>query len=54
MEYTSIKIRKEFADELAKLINENPELGYRSISDFMLDATRRRIEEIKREKEKKN
>ena len=46
--YSNIKIRKEFQDEIKKVIENNPHLNYRSITDFVIDATRRRIEEIKK------
>ena len=42
-EYTSVKVPKNLADKISnsKIFNEN---GYRSVSEFILDSARRRIE----------
>jgi len=45
--YRSISVKTELADFIEQYINANPQHGYRSISQFMEDATRRRLEELK-------
>lgn len=45
-EYTGISIKEEFAKSVEEFIEEHPTLGYRSIAQFMEDATRRRLEEL--------
>ena len=42
-DYTSIKVPKVFAEKItnSKIYKE---YGYRSVSEFMIDSTRRRIE----------
>jgi len=37
-------------EEVLKIIEEYKDLGYRNKSEFVIDATRRRLEEIKKEK----
>jgi len=39
-------LRKELVEVIEAIIGERPELGYSSISDFITDAARRRVEEI--------
>lgn len=45
--YRNISIKSEFADDIEKFIGEYPHLGYRSIAQFLEDASRRRLEELK-------
>lgn len=49
-EYTNISIKKEFADRIVKLIEANPDLGFRSIAQFLEDAARRRLEKLEAQK----
>ena len=46
--YRSVKLPDDLIEEIRKIITENKELGYRSHSEFIIDATRRRLEEIKK------
>ena len=41
--YTSVKIPKVLAERIKKVCEP---LGYRSVSEFILDATRRRLEQF--------
>jgi hypothetical protein len=45
--YKNISIKTEFAETIEAFINENPQLGYRSIAAFLEDASRRRLEDLK-------
>jgi len=40
-----ISVRQELVRLIEEIIKERPELGYVSISDFITDAVRRRVEE---------
>lgn len=42
-EYTSVKVPKVLAE---KIINKTKDEGYRSVSEFVLESTRRRLEEF--------
>jgi metal-responsive CopG/Arc/MetJ family transcriptional regulator len=46
-EYTGVSIKEEFAQSVEDFIEEHPTLGYRSLAQFIEDATRRRLEELK-------
>ena len=46
-EYTSIKIPKTLSVKIKKIIERE---GFRSVSEFVLDSTRRRIDEITNKK----
>jgi len=41
-----IKIPEELIQIVKKVIKENKELGYRSPSEFVIDAVRRRVEKL--------
>jgi len=41
-----ISVRQELIQVIEGIMKERPELGYASISDFITDAVRRRVEEI--------
>ncbi len=41
-----IKIPEELIQIVKKVIKENKELGYRSPSEFVIDAGRRRVEKL--------
>jgi|GEM_PF-1003144 metal-responsive CopG/Arc/MetJ family transcriptional regulator len=46
--YKGISIPKEMFEEVEKVIKEHPELGYSSITDFIKDAVRDKITEIRK------
>lgn len=43
MKYTSVKLPKTLADKINKIADSN---GYRSVSDFVLEATRKHLREF--------
>jgi len=45
-EYTKVSIKKELLEPIEKFIKENPQLGYRSLAQFVEDAIRRRADEL--------
>jgi Holliday junction resolvasome RuvABC ATP-dependent DNA helicase subunit len=45
-DYTGISIKEEFAGSIEQFIDAHPELGYRSIAQFLEDSARRRLEEL--------
>jgi len=45
--YRSISVKTELADFIEQYIKKNPQYGYRSISQFMEDAARQRLEDLK-------
>ena len=45
-EYRSVKLPNELIEEIKRIITEHKELGYMSHSEFIKDATRRRLEVI--------
>lgn len=46
-DFKSFSIKKEFAESLEAFIKNHPELGYRSVAQFLEDSSRRRLEELK-------
>jgi hypothetical protein len=46
-DFKSVSIKEEFAESIEQFVKEHPELGYRSIAQFLEDASRRRLEELK-------
>jgi len=46
-EYTSVKVPKILANKISVAAKDE---GYRSVSEFLLDAGRRRLEDINRQK----
>jgi len=42
--YRTVRIPEELVDTVSNLINDQRELGYRSHSEFIIDAIRRRVE----------
>lgn len=48
-EYKKISIKEEFAQTIEDFIRAHPELGYRSIAQFLEDSSRRRLEQLKAE-----
>ena len=47
-DYRSVKIPNEVIEEIKKLIKNHKELGYRTHSEFIIEAVRRRLEELKK------
>ena len=45
--YTTVSISEEMAQEIEKFMREHPELGYTSVGEFVREAIRQRIKEIK-------
>ena len=45
-DFKSFSIKKEFAEKLEAFIKSHPELGYRSVAQFLEDSSRRRYEEL--------
>lgn len=45
-DFKSFSIKKEFAENLEDFVKAHPELGYRSIAQFLEDSARRRLEEL--------
>ena len=48
-EFKSVSIKEEFAESIEAFVKEHPELGYRSIAQFLEDSSRRRLEQLKAE-----
>ncbi|TFG10015.1 MAG: CopG family transcriptional regulator [Promethearchaeota archaeon] len=44
--YRTIRVPEELVKTVLNFIEEYKELGYRSHSEFIIDATRRRIEKL--------
>ena len=53
-DYTTVQIPNALLREVEKVITEYKNLGYRNRSEFIIEATRRRIEEIKKVEKKEN
>ena len=49
VEYKNIPLKKEFAERIQRLIEQNPDLGFRSVTQFIEDASRRRLEELEKQ-----
>lgn len=46
--FRGTSIKKELVDDIEKFIKEHPEAGYKTVADFVQEATRLRIQELKR------
>lgn len=46
--YRTVQIPDKLIKEIQKIIELNNELGYRSHSEFIIDAARRRLEEVRK------
>ena len=46
--YRSVKIPNEVIEEIKNIIKNHKELGYRTHSEFIIEAIRRRLEELKK------
>jgi len=44
--YRTVRIPEELVLTIQKLIEDNKELAYRSHSEFIIDAVRRRVEKL--------
>ncbi|MBD3340656.1 MAG: CopG family transcriptional regulator [Candidatus Lokiarchaeota archaeon] len=44
--YRTIRVPEPLVDSVKKIIGERNELGYRSHSEFIIDAVRRRVEKL--------
>ncbi|KKL87857.1 hypothetical protein LCGC14_1930520 [marine sediment metagenome] len=44
--YRTVRIPEELVLTIQKLIKDNKELAYRSHSEFIIDAVRRRVEKL--------
>jgi len=44
--YRTVRLPEELVETVLNLIKEKKELGYRSHSEFIIDAVRRRVEEL--------
>lgn len=47
-EWRGISMRAELVAEIEKFIKEHPELGYKNVSQFVTEATRVRITDVKK------
>ena len=47
-DYRSVQVPNELVEEILKEIKRDNTLGYRSHSEFIIDAARRRLEEIRK------
>ena len=47
-DYRSVKVPNELVKEIEKLILDHPELGYRTHSEFVIEATRNHLLKIKK------
>jgi hypothetical protein len=47
-QYKSVKVPEELINEVLKLIGDHKELGYRTHTEFVIEAIRKRVEEIKK------
>jgi metal-responsive CopG/Arc/MetJ family transcriptional regulator len=50
-EYQTVKIPQGLFDEVKREIDLTKELGYRNPSEFIIEAVRRRLEELKKYRE---
>lgn len=47
MKWSNIQIPKEMVDKIREVITNYPSLGYTSLSNFIADSVRRRLDELK-------
>ncbi|MEE9378882.1 MAG: ribbon-helix-helix domain-containing protein [Candidatus Lokiarchaeia archaeon] len=52
--YRTVRIPEELVEAVLKLIKKQKELGYRSHSEFIIEAVRRRVEELLKNINKEN
>jgi hypothetical protein len=46
-EYSGVSLKKEVADTVNKFINDHPTIGYRSTAQFIEDAVRQHLTQLK-------
>lgn len=46
--YRTVKVPEDLIQNIKETISKEKDLGYRSVSEFVIDAARRRLEEIKK------
>lgn len=51
--YHIVKIPEELIEICSKIVKEREELGFRDITELIIDAVKRRIEELQKGKRKK-
>jgi hypothetical protein len=44
--YRTVRVPENLVESILKIIEEKYELGYRSHSEFIIDAVRRRVEQL--------
>ncbi|MFW9971915.1 MAG: hypothetical protein ACFFDF_17130 [Candidatus Odinarchaeota archaeon] len=49
--YRTVKVPEDLFESILSYIEENTVFGYRSPAEFVIDASRRRLEELKKLKE---
>ena len=47
VDYRNIKVPNDMIEDINSLIKKHTELGYRTHSEFIIDAIRRRIEDVR-------
>jgi hypothetical protein len=47
-QYKSVHVPVDLIEDVMNTINENKKLGYRTYSEFCIEAIRRRLDEIKK------
>jgi len=50
VDYRNIKVPNELVENINDLIKKDKQLGYRNHSEFIIDAIRRRIEDLRENK----
>lgn len=51
--YRTVRIPEDLVESILKIMDDRKELGYRSHSEFIIDAVRRRVEDLLISKMKK-
>ena len=46
-ETVELKVDKRFLDDIRATLERNPWMGYESLEEFILDAIRRRLEDVR-------
>jgi metal-responsive CopG/Arc/MetJ family transcriptional regulator len=47
-EYKTVRLPGDMINEINKIRRQHPEFGYRTHTEFIVEAIRKRLEEIKR------
>jgi len=48
MRYRKLSVPESLIREVERIIKAREDLGYRSVTEFVVDAVRRRVEELKK------